>query len=58
VGIFLQKVYNDPNLGYSQTERFEVPAKYANPCWNQLSTRGNSSIDDSGEPTEIDPFFN
>ena len=32
MGLFLNKVYNDSILGYSQTERFEIPGKYADPC--------------------------
>ncbi|MDR1938591.1 MAG: transglycosylase domain-containing protein [Tannerellaceae bacterium] len=31
-GLFMQKVYADPALGYSETESFDVPARYANPC--------------------------
>jgi penicillin-binding protein 1A len=32
VGKFLNKVYNNPALGYSQDERFEIPIKFADPC--------------------------
>ncbi|MDR2809542.1 MAG: transglycosylase domain-containing protein [Tannerellaceae bacterium] len=32
--LFMQKVYADPTLGYSDTETFNVPAQYANPCPN------------------------
>lgn len=32
MGIFLKKVYGDTSLGYSQSETFEVPPQYANPC--------------------------
>jgi len=50
VGRFLQKVYNDSILGYSQTERFEIPSRYADPCSNQTnatdSISGPSGIDD------------
>ncbi|MDR1919615.1 MAG: transglycosylase domain-containing protein [Tannerellaceae bacterium] len=31
-GLFMQKVYADPTLGYSETEAFDVSGKYANPC--------------------------
>ncbi|MEG2162919.1 MAG: transglycosylase domain-containing protein [Bacteroidales bacterium] len=31
-GLFIQKVYSDPTLGYTQTENFTVPTEYANPC--------------------------
>ncbi|MDR1357513.1 MAG: transglycosylase domain-containing protein [Tannerellaceae bacterium] len=30
--LFMQKVYADPALGYSETETFDIPAHYANPC--------------------------
>jgi len=53
VGMFLQKVYGDISLGYSQNERFEVPAKYADPCWNQSNTE-----DFSNNPGGIDDLFN
>jgi penicillin-binding protein 1A len=32
MGLFLQKVYNDSLLGYSQSERFNSPHIYTNPC--------------------------
>jgi penicillin-binding protein 1A len=31
-GLFMQKVYADQTLGYSETEDFDVPPQYANPC--------------------------
>jgi len=47
VGMFLNKVYNDSILGYSQSERFEVPAKFANPCTSSnVETSHPSGIDD------------
>jgi penicillin-binding protein 1A len=30
--LFMQKVYADPTLGYSEAETFNVPPLYANPC--------------------------
>ncbi|MDR2388908.1 MAG: transglycosylase domain-containing protein [Tannerellaceae bacterium] len=30
--LFMQKVYADPTLPYSETETFDLPARYANPC--------------------------
>jgi len=54
VGMFLQKVYNNPDLGYSQTERFEVSAKFANPCWNQTS---RTDFNSSSPPIGIDDLF-
>ncbi|MCL2651679.1 MAG: transglycosylase domain-containing protein [Candidatus Azobacteroides sp.] len=52
VGMFLKKVYNDSILGYSQAERFEIPAKYVNPCSNQTNTENNSA-----NPNGIDDLF-
>ena len=52
-GMFLQKVYTNPNLGYSQTERFEVPAYFTDPCWNQSNTEEYSN-----SPKGIDDLFN
>ena len=51
LGKFLQKVYNDSILGYSQAERFEVPEKYADPCRNQSNT------EDDDNPSGIDDLF-
>jgi len=51
IGMFLSKVYNDSILGYSQTERFEIPAKYINPC----STVSSDSIN---HPSGIDDLIN
>lgn len=31
-GLYMQKVYADKTLGYSQEENFEVPEQYADPC--------------------------
>ena len=53
VGMFLKKVYNDPALGYSQSERFEVPAKYADPCF----TQPDFSDDIPFQPSGIDNLF-
>ncbi|MDR0537045.1 MAG: transglycosylase domain-containing protein [Tannerellaceae bacterium] len=30
--LYMQKVYADKNLGYSETERFIIPPQYNNPC--------------------------
>ena len=53
MGMFLQKVYNDSILGYSQAERFEIPAKYADPCTNQT----DSISDDLNTQGGIDDLF-
>jgi len=52
MGMFLQKIYNDSILGYSSTERFEIPEKFTDPCNNQLNTDDNSN-----KPNGIDDLF-
>ena len=52
VGIFLNKVYNDSILGYTQYERFEIPAKYQDPCYTQ-----SENEDDTNSPVGIDDLF-
>ncbi|MDH6304291.1 penicillin-binding protein 1A [Parabacteroides sp. PF5-5] len=46
-GIFMQKVYADKTLGYSETENFDVPSQYANPC------KGYSEEDIRNIPTDV-----
>ncbi|MEG1999735.1 MAG: hypothetical protein RR015_06945, partial [Bacteroidales bacterium] len=55
-GLFIQKVYSDPTLGYTQTENFTVPTEYANPCQadvggvvRQQQQQGRTSV----QPDEI-----
>ena len=31
-GLYMQKVYADKTLGYSQEEDFDIPEQYQNPC--------------------------
>ncbi len=52
--LFLKKIYADSTLGYSQTEAFEVPSRYLNPCGG-----GRDEEQDSSEegPTGIDDIF-
>ena len=56
MGKFLQKVYNDSILGYSQNERFEIPARYADPCSNQL-LNDNPADSLKNDPAGIDDLF-
>jgi len=59
VGKFLNKVYNNPNLGYSQSERFEVPGKYADPCRGYHSNVEENVLNNANNtPTGIDDLFN
>jgi penicillin-binding protein 1A len=51
-GLFIKKVFADSNLGYSQTEQFEVSSKYSNPCRSY-----SDEINKEAESQEIDEFF-
>lgn len=44
-GLFMQKVYADPSLGYSETETFDVPEDFT-PC-------GDNSSEGTTTPTDI-----
>ena len=62
LGIFLKKVYNNPDLGYSKTERFEIPAKYADPCsgtnyYHSNMEYDSTSDDPNSNPPGIDDLF-
>lgn len=37
-GLFMQKVYADKTLGYSEDERFDIPEEYIDPCRNGPAT--------------------
>ena len=40
-GLYMQKVYGDQSLGYSQDSDFEIPEEYSDPCG------GSSYIEES-----------
>ena len=40
-GLYMQKVYGDQSLGYSQDSDFEIPEEYSDPC------SGSSYIEES-----------
>ena len=53
-GLFMQKVYADKSLGYSESEDFEIPEQYADPCKSINSEdRKNIPVDVGG----IDKMF-
>jgi penicillin-binding protein 1A len=43
--LFMQKVYADPALGYSETETFHIPEPYAHPCPETNFTIQSGGID-------------
>ena len=49
--LFMKKVYANKDLGYSETEQFEVSPQYRDVCAN------SSDSIDSGEPAGIDDLF-
>lgn len=51
-GLFMKKVYADPELGYSETENFEVPEGF-DPCAGTTSSNVNTPTDVGG----IDKMF-
>lgn len=51
-GLFMQKVYANKTLGYSETENFDVSGYV--PC----STTTTSTLMDGSEPVDLDDFFN
>ena len=58
-GLFMQKVYNDSKLGYSQTENFTISEKYSDPC--ATPTEGEDSQESQQPPEKesggIDKMF-
>jgi penicillin-binding protein 1A len=54
VGLFMEKIYNDSQLEYSQSETFTIPPEYANPC-HSSSTLNEEVNYSSGN---LDDIFN
>jgi len=48
-GLFMQKVYADKSLGYSEDEKFEVPERFEDPC-KTISTK--KAAEDKGVKVE------
>ncbi|MCD8193104.1 MAG: transglycosylase domain-containing protein [Tannerellaceae bacterium] len=42
-GLFMQKVYADKTLGYTEEEDFDVPEQFANPCPPRYTSSSSSS---------------
>jgi penicillin-binding protein 1A len=56
VGRFLKLVYSNPDLGYSQNEKFEVSERFSNPCASYVENEPRHEV--STAPTEeIDDLF-
>ena len=52
--IFMQKVFADKELGYSEKENFDIPIEYRNPCASGSRRVGEFARDTTG----LDEFFN
>ena len=52
-GLYMQKVYADKTLGYSQEEDFDIPEQYQNPCKMATEERKQTPADVGG----IDKMF-
>lgn len=53
-GLYMQKVYADKTLGYTQDENFDIPEQYANPCKDLTEEERKSNPVDVGG---IDKMF-
>lgn len=53
-GLFMQKVYADKTLGYTEDEVFEIPEQYADPCAGSGRVERNNARTDAGG---IDKMF-
>lgn len=53
-GLFMQKVYADKTLGYSEDENFEIPEEYADPC---ARVNENTHRDNRNDVGGIDKMF-
>ncbi len=53
-GLYMQKVYADKSLGYTEQEDFEVPEEYRDPCGNNSSEESaRSHINSTGGIDEL-----
>lgn len=53
-GLFMQKVYANKTLGYSETENFEISQNFV-PC---PSSSEEGRLTDDADPMDLDDFFN
>lgn len=55
-GLFMQKVYADKTLGYSESENFDIPPQYADPCHTDSVQQEEQAA--PAESGGIDHIFN
>lgn len=53
-GLFMQKVFADKTLGYSEEEQFDIPEQYKNPCAERSEEEQQGIVPDTGG---IDKMF-
>ncbi|MDR1724125.1 MAG: transglycosylase domain-containing protein [Tannerella sp.] len=53
---FMKKVYADKQLGYSESEKFDVPDEYKNPCVKRNTNESDKPRQRT--PSGFDEFFN
>jgi penicillin-binding protein 1A len=56
MALFLNKVYGDARLGYSQSEAFNIPPRYMDPCHTSASSEPETG--ESASSGEMDDIFN
>lgn len=55
--LFMQKVYADKTLGYSEDARFEMPGEYMEPCKSHEQLIGSGRSNSGGQSGGIDSIF-
>jgi penicillin-binding protein 1A len=55
-GLYMQKVYKDKSLGYSESERFQIPEGF-DPCGDSLDNSYSPDNEDYGASGGLDDLF-
>jgi penicillin-binding protein 1A len=55
-GLYMQKVYKDKSLGYSESERFQIPDGF-DPCGDSLENSYSPDNEDYDSSTGLDDLF-
>ena len=56
-GLFMQKVYKDKTLGYSEEEDFNIPEAFMDPCANRTAKENTPKIQEENIGGGIDEMF-
>ena len=57
VGLYMQKVYKDKSLGYTEEEKFEFPKNF-DPCQDFYEASDEGEAEEEDEPVGLDAIFN